>query len=363
MRALGRATLARQMLLAREPSSERAVTKAVERMLAVQSQWPKLPFFALWSRLEGFSRGKLAAAFERRALVRATWVRGTLHTTTAQDYLRFRATIDAMLRAGAATVLKNRSEGLDVARVVKDARAYFTKSPRTFGELRDHLVSLHPKVDERAMGYTARMGLPLVMVPEEKTWSFPADSRFALADAWLDADVPADGDAREDLVLRYLASHGPATVADAQTWTGLRGLKPLFESLRERLVTFRDEGGRELFDLPDAPRPDEDVDAPVRFLPEFDEAIVAHQERGRIVDDAHKSSLFASGLRVLASFLVDGRAAGTWSIARDKKRATLTLVPFGKVTKKARAELEEEGERLLRFAEEDAPAFEIVFGS
>ncbi len=153
---------------------------------------------------------------------------------------------------------------------------------------------------------------------------------------------------------RYLAAFGPASVTDAQNWSGIGGLRPTFEALRGELATFRDARGRELFDLPDAPRPDEETPAPVRFLPEYDNLVLGHDDRSRIVADEHRPRLVTKNLQIPATFLVDGFVAGTFRVERKKKTATLTLAPFGKLLKRDLRALEEEGDALLAFVEPEA---------
>jgi len=209
------------------------------------------------------------------------------------------------------------------------------------------------------MAYAIRMHLPLVQVPTDDAWGFPAASDFALADDWLGKKIPTEEAPAHMLVRRYLAAFGPATPKDAQVWSGLQSLRAAFEELRPELVTFRDERKRELFDLPDAPRPDEDTPAPVRFLPEFDNLVLAHDDRTRVIADEHRPKVTLKNLQVRATFLVDGFVAGAWKVERKKKTATLVLEPFGKLTKKTLTELEREGEALLRFVEEDAEARDV----
>jgi hypothetical protein len=201
------------------------------------------------------------------------------------------------------------------------------------------------------------MHLPLVQVPTDAAWGFPADSDFAVAEAWLGAPL-GDNESPQALVLRYLAAFGPATAADVQAWSGLQGLREEIAALRPKLFTLRDERGRELFDLPDAPRPPEDSAVPVRFLPELDSLIVS-REGARFVADEHRSSIFLSALRVLPTFLVDGFAAGTWKTERKKTAATLVIVPFAALPKRTREALDEEASALLRFVESDARTFEV----
>ena len=162
-------------------------------------------------------------------------------------------------------------------------------------------------------------------------------------------------------MLRYLSAFGPATPGDAQTWSGLAALAPVFDELRPQLRTFADERGRELFDLPDAPRPAADTRAPARLVPAFDNLVLGHADRSRIITDEHRAKVCTPNLRVLPTFLVDGFVAGLWRIERARKTATLSLTPFGKLRKKARLELTEEAQGLLRFAEPDAESFDVTF--
>ncbi|MFC4914008.1 winged helix DNA-binding domain-containing protein [Actinomadura gamaensis] len=349
LRALNRATLARQMLLARETVP---VAGAVERLGGLQAQEPKPPFLGLWSRLEGFHARDLHAALHDRSVVRATSLRGTLHLMSARDYAALRTTLQPMLD-GALKVLGDRAAGLDRPAVLEAARRHLADGPRTFNEIRALLQEDFPEVNDRALGYAVRMWLPLTMVPTDDRWGFPRTASFTLADTWLDtpiSDVPND----EALVLRYLAAFGPATAADAQTWSGLAACGAALERLRPKLRTFQDERGRELFDLPEAPRPDEDMPVPARFLPEFDNLVLAHADRRRIIADAYRPLLTTKNLRVRAVFLWDGFAAGLWELERKRKTATLWLRPFEPLTRAAVTALTSEGESLLRFAEPDA---------
>lgn len=357
LKALNRATLARQLLLERARLS---VPEAVSRLAGLQAQVPRPPFVGLWTRLEGFEREALTAAVQERTLVRATTMRGTLHLVSADDYLRFRPALGGMLAQAVQATLRARLEGLDLDRVVEAARGVFAEGPHTFTALRDRLVARFPGADERVLGFTARMRLPLVMVPDASAWGYPADAAFTLAETWLGRAVPGST-GPEDLVRSYLGAFGPASVADAQAWSGLKGLKATFEAMRPELVTFRDEGGRELFDLPGAPRPSEDAPAPVRFLPEYDNLVLAHADRTRLVSDAHRPLIVTKNLMVRATFLVDGRVAGTWAVSRKARTATLAIAPFSPLAPQANEALAAEAEVLLGFCEPEAPVRAIRF--
>ena len=364
-RQLNRATLARQMLLARESMT---ATKAVTRLVAMQAQLARPPFVGLWTRLDKFTRDQLIRAVVKKDVVRATSLRGTIHLMTAVDFVAFRGAIQPGLTKGLQVILRKRLDTFDSDRVMTMARAFFGKAPATFDAFRVHLKKSFPKGDERAMAYAVRLQLPMVQVPGDATWGYDAAADFALADEWLDkgaAGLQEEGAAGPQtgrLVTRYLAAYGPATIADAQTWSGLAGLKETFEALRPSLVTFRDDKKRELFDLPDAPRPGDDAAAPVRFLPEFDTLMLAHADRSRFIADAHRPKLTSKNLQVAAVFLVDGMAAGTWKVERKRKTATLVLQSFAPLPKKAVVSLEAEGNALLRFVEEDAETRAVRIG-
>jgi len=191
------------------------------------------------------------------------------------------------------------------------------------------------------------------MIPSEgDRWGFARVSPFVLAGEWL--DEPLADDALEALVTRYLRAFGPASAKDVQTWSGIGGMKPVLEGMRDRLEVFADERGRELFDLPGAPRPDAETPAPPRLLPEFDNLVLAYDDRTRVIADAHRPLVTTKNLRVKATFLLDGVVRGTWAIEVRRKVATLRLTPFQKLTARERKALEPEGEALLRFAEPDA---------
>ncbi len=325
----------------------------------MQAQVARPPFVGLWTRVQGFQRAELARALQERTIVRVTAMRGTLHLMTTADYAAMRGVLHPMLTRGAQSILRDRTSTFDMDAVIAEARRFFGKTPATFDALRNHLVQKFPDGDERAMGYAVRTHLPLVQVPTDALWAFPAAADFALADGWLGRSISTSAASAEALVLRYLGAFGPATPADAQAWSGMNGLRDVFETLRPSLVTFRDERKRELFDLPSAPRPDEDVLAPARFVPDFDNLVLSHDDRTRIVADDHRSRVTLKNLQVRATFLVDGIVAGTWKSERKRKTAVLVIEPFGAVTKRVRTALDEEGERLLAFLEEDATEREI----
>lgn len=368
VRELNRATLARQMLLAREESAPLAV---IERLFGMQAQLPRPPFVGLWTRLVKVEREEVLRLLHDRTVVRATLMRVTIHWMSAKDYVRFRPALQPALTAGMRSALGARAKELDIDAVVRKGRTFFAKQPATFSELRGALAKPGTNLaepatpQERAMAYAVRTHLPLVQVPTtDATWGYPGNADFALASSWLGGrhapKVEATrGDATRELVRRYLAAFGPATVADAQAWSGHRALAPVFEELRSELLVFRDEKGRELFDLPKAPRPAADVDAPVRLLPEFDNVLLAHADRTRVLGGVAKSRVFPPGAQGVPSFIVDGMLAGHWRIDRVKAKAILVMEPFAQLAKSAERSLVEEAEALVRFLGEGATSFDV----
>jgi hypothetical protein len=358
LRELNRATLKRQMLLKREPLP---VLAAVERLVGLQAQLPVAPYVGLWTRLPDFRREDLARAIEDRKIVKATLMRATLHLCTAEDYLRFRTALQPMLSGAGDAIAKQRGGKFDSTKLLAEARRYIGEKPRTFAEISDWVVKLMPGQDVGAMRYTVRTNLPLVQTPIATGWSYSAKPEFTLAESWIGRPVAGE-DNLPELVRRYLAAFGPASVTDAQAWLGMK-LKETFEKLRPGLQTYHDEGRRELFDLPELSLPSTDVPAPVRFLPEYDNLLLSHSNRTRVIADAHRSKVYLPGLRVAATILVDGFVRGTWKIEKIKNAATLAIEPFAKLTKPERAALSEEGERLVRFVEATANSFDVRFAS
>lgn len=337
--ALSRAMLARQLLLEREKVS---IEDAVERIGGMQAQLARAPFVGLWTRLAKMQRDDLQRALDDKRVVRATFNRGTLHLVTADDYVALRGTIQLALDHGMRGILKERLKQGDTKKVIETARKFF-ETPKTMDELRDSGLF---DGDIRAKTYAARCLVPLVQLHD-------GSSRFVLAEKYLKKKIAATVDEVE-LVRRYLAAYGPATVADAQVWSGIPNLKAAFAKLD--LVTFG-----KYFDLAKAPRPDADAPAPPRFLPEFDSVLLAHKDRRRVIADEHRKAVYLPALRVAATILVDGAVAGTWIVKKEKKAATLAITPFGKLAKSVKDALAEEGAALVRFVEPEAATFKVGF--
>ena len=354
LQELNRATLARQMLLKREPLP---VLAAVERLIGMQAQLAVSPFVGLWTRLRDFSREDLARPIEQRKIVKATLMRATLHLCTADDYVQFRTTLQPMLSGVGDTIVKQRGGKFDSKKLLAEARRYIGEKPRTFAEISDWVVKLMPAHDVGALRYTVRTNIPLVQTPIATGWSYPAKPEFTLAESWIGRPIARE-DHLPELVKRYLAAFGPASVTDAQTWLGTK-LKETFEKLRPEMRTYRDEGRRELFDLPKLSLPEADAPAPVRFLPEFDNLLLSHSNRTRVVADEVRSKVYLPALRVAATVLVDGFVRAVWKVEKSKDAATLLIEPFVKLAKPEHAEIMEEAERLIRFVEVSAKSHRV----
>ena len=360
LRELNRATLSRQMLLGREALP---VSEAVGRLVGLQAQETNPPYVGLWTRLRDFGKGDLTRAMEERRVVRATLMRSTLHLMTSEDYLLLRPALQPALTRALGAFFGKRAGGLDIARLVAVARDLFEEGPCTFAELRNRLSEIEPDRDPDALAYAVRTHLPLVQVPPGGTWGSGGRLAYALPESWL-GRAPSGTEAPRELVLRYLAAFGPSSVKDVQAWTGMVRLKDPLEEMRGELRTFREEAGVELLDLPDAPLPPADAPAPPRFVPAYDNLILSHADRTRVISDEHRKKVFLSAGRVRPTILIDGFVRGAWNIPKTRADAPATLViePFEPLTDPDRDALIAEGENLLRFATEpDITDLEVRF--
>jgi hypothetical protein len=346
-RALNRALLARQMLLARESAG---ALSAIAHLVGLQAQAPLAPYVGLWSRLEGFYAAELATALLDRTAVRASLMRATVHLVTADDILELRPLVQPVLaRSFAASPFARAVEGIDLEELLAAGRSSVEERPRTSPELGRILARHWPGHDPGSMAFAVGYLDPLLQVTPRGVWGRTGAPARTTIEAWLGRPLAIEP-SLEDLVLRYLGAFGPATVKDAQAWSGLTRLGGVFADLRPRLATFRDEHGRELFDLPDAPRPDPDGPAPPRFLPEYDNVLLGHADRSRIIPAGRAIPLPPGNGATMGTVLLDGFYAGTWRIVRAVERATLTIRPFEPVGSDDATALIDEGARLVAFA-------------
>jgi hypothetical protein len=352
IRALNRATLDRQLLLRRSPLPARA---GIEHLLGLQAQNVKPPYYALAARLDGFTPEELSGLMADREVVRIVTMRSTIHTHTAADCLTLRPLVQAARDRELGNFRKG-LVGVDLDRLAVIARELVEAEPRTMKALREALLVEWPDADPQALAIAARCKLPLVQVTPRGLWGRSGQVALTTAEHWLGR--PAEPAPTPDAtVLRYLAAFGPASVKDMQTWAGLTRLREAFERLRPQLVTFYDPNGVELFDLPDAPRPDADTPAPPRFLAEFDNLLLSHADRTRVVPPEYWGRAWQGNV-AHRTFLVDGFLAGVWKIDGQD----LVVEPFGTLTKAQRGEVVAEGARMLDTMHKGT-SYDIRFGT
>jgi hypothetical protein len=360
-RALNRALLERQLLIAR---STMGVDDTLEHLVGMQAQAPLAPYVGLWSRLEGFQPAALSERIEDRRAVRAmAMLRGTIHLFTARDSLAMRPVLQPVLeRTFRGSPFGRSVTGMDVDALLAVGRELLDARPRTLSELARALGERWPDRDAVSLSYAIRYLVPLVQIPPRGLWGSTGSARLAATETWLDRPLALTGTA-DSLVIRYLRAYGPATVADVGTWSWLTGVREILERLRPQLRTFQDGQGRELFDVPDGPLPDPDTTVPVRFLPEYDNAVLSHSDRTRIVPRGRTVPLPPGNGAVIGTFLVDGMMGGTWRISREGTRAVLSVEPDVPLASSDRVALEAEGHDLVRFSAAGASSHEVAFAS
>ncbi|MFJ9581251.1 winged helix DNA-binding domain-containing protein [Streptomyces sp. NPDC101191] len=406
-RALNRATLDRQLLLDRAPLS---AEEAVRHLVGLQAQNTKPPYYALAARLDGFRPEDLSAVMESRRVGRMVSLRSTVHTHTAGDGLPLRLLVQSGAVDRELRMFRKGLDGVDLERLVALTVAYVEERARTPKEIREHLLLEWPEGDPQALTIAARCLVPMVQVTPRGLWGRSGQVALTTARKWFGGVDGAAGTAEaltgggaageragvgengegagsgrsggrgegvdrgagreldgpgaaglDATVLRYLRAFGPASVQDMQTWCGLTRLRPAFERLRPELLVFRDESGTELFDLPDAPRPDEDTPAPPRFLPEFDNLLLSHADRTRVVPGEHRARTW-TGNQAHRVFLLDGLLAGLWHLDEGRERTVMTIEAFARPTRAQRAALTAEAERTLRLLGPQGIPYDIVLG-
>ncbi|AQA26210.1 hypothetical protein BTZ20_4325 [Rhodococcus sp. MTM3W5.2] len=358
-RALSRATLDRQHLL-RRADGDSALTM-VGHLFGLQAQAPMAPYFALWARLKGFRPADLSTLIEDRDVVRIVLMRGTVHAVTAADARALRPWVqpimDADLRTN--TLHKKGLAGMDIAALADWSREVVDRTPMAMAELRPLLAERWPDRDPAALAHGVRNLLPLVQVPPRGIWGRSGQPVCTTLERW--TDTPLSEPIPDEIILRYLAAYGPASAADAQAWSGLTRLGEVFDRLRPRLRVFVDEDGAELFDLPDAPRPDPAGSLPPRILAPYDSVLLGHANRSRVIADEHRKAVFTVNGIIKPTVLVGGQVAGFVTITAKKRSAALEIATFAPVAKGAASALEAEAQRLLTFAHPDADDHDIRF--
>ncbi len=346
-RALNRATLARQMLL--ERADVPALT-VIEHLIGLQAQASTPPYFGLWSRLAHFRPEDLSGLIERREAVRMAAMRSTVHLMSAGDAL----TIRSLLRPALERMLRSQAfgrqlAGIDIESLIEAGRALLDEAPRTPAELGKLLAPDWPDLDPQTIQNALRTHLALVQVPPKGLWGRSGATRLATIETWLGRAGSATA-SLDDLVRRYLGAFGPASVADAQAWSGLTRLSGVFERLRPELCVFTGPTGTTLYDLPDAPRPDEDTPAPARLVAEFDNLTLSYADRSRVLSDDDRRRAYTSNGIIPGLILVDGTVTGVWRLRSTKAAATVELTAYRGVPAREQAALIAEAGALMEFA-------------
>ena len=354
---LNRSLLDRQSLLER---SRENVLDVLKRVGGLQSQAPDPPYIGLWSRLVHFSAPDLETLLAERKAVRLALMRSTIHLVAAEDAWMLRAlvqpAVDRLLNTGYARDLV----GIDPDEVRALTREFLARGAATPADISATLQQQFPDRNPAALSNAARTWLPLVQPPPRGFWKAGGPSLHLPLENWIPPSTgPLPGP--EALVERYLEGFGPASVKDIQAWSGLTGLGPVVKKMSEQLVKYRDESGRELIDLPNQQLPDPSVYAPVRFLPEWDTAILGFADRSRILPAHYLERIYTKNGIFKPTVLVDGFVAGLWKITRNAASdiAQLDVELFEPIDRKIKSEIEREGEQLLAFVEPQARAIEV----
>jgi len=357
-RALNRALLDRQLLLQR---SDATTSDVLERLVGMQAQEPNAPYIGLWTRIERFDPQELVDLIETRAAVRLALMRGTLHLVTTRDALWLRGVTQPVLERAffVGSPYGRRLEGLRLDPVLRMGRLLVDEQPRTTAEIGRLLGARWPDWDPEALGYAVRYLVPLVQVPPRGIWEMGGQARATTLECWVGEEVVPSPPVTE-LVRRYLAAFGPASVKDIQHWSGLTALREVVDELRPDLHVVVDDHDVEQFDLPDAPRPSQDQPVPVRFLPAYDNVLLAHHDRSRIVGEDDRGAFVSRGGVARPTVLLGGFARASWRVERAGGRATLTVEPYGRLRRTDQVEIEQEAGSLLSFVAADADDHDVI---
>ncbi len=357
LRELNRATLARQFLLERASCTPLEVLK---RLVGMQAQNHNAPYIGLWTRLQTFQRAELTDLLTNRQVVKASLMRSTLHLMASDDYVAFRLALQPAMKDDLLRPFFGKgAQSLEGDQFTSLLRAYLQERPRTSGELLARFREYFPGLNAGHLSDAMRAHLPLVQIPPSGVWGFTGKPAHTEAADWLERSLDEPTAALPPLLKRYLAAFGPASVKDMQIWSGLNGLQEIVDRLRPELLTLRDEQGRELFDLPDAPRPGAETPAPVRLLPAFDNLLLSYAERQRIIGHAERQAIFTNNGLIRAAVLLDGFVRGMWRTSQARGKTTLHLEMFAELSAQESQALLAESTRFLHWLLDGADTFEI----
>ena len=313
---------------------------AIEHLVGMQAQNPLDPYFGLAARLDHFDPSELAGLLVDRQAVRGQLMRATIHLVTARDWLELRTLLSpVMARTYGSTQFSKHVAGVPLDQLLEYGRGLLEKSPSTRAELHPLLAQRWPVSEATALAQAVTYLLPVIQVPPRGVWGKKGPAKWTTTEAWLGTS-PHQGGSIDGLIFRYLRTFGPASVQDMRVWSGLAGLREIVDKIRPQLRVFRDEGGTELFDVPEGPTPDSDIPALPRFLPEYDNLLLSHANRSRFF----QGDLTPPGW--VGNVLIDGFYAGHWKV--DAKRGTTRLhIHVKKPPRDQISDLNEEAGRLL----------------
>jgi hypothetical protein len=363
-RALNRALLERQLLVTRAPLT---VEEAVEHLVGLQSQNPGSPYLTLLNRLEGFAPDDLSRAIEDRRVVRLLLMRGTIHLVSARDALALRPTLQPVLARQLGGGLGRALAAVDLDALAEVTRTRLAAQPESPAVVAAELQEAFPGPTPDELGRAMRLLVPLVHPPPRGLWRRTGRALHTPIESWLGRPLDDPGISSDALLLRYLGAFGPATVAGAQSWSGLTKLAAPAQRLLAAgaLIRFRDEDGRELLDLPDAPRPDPATPVPIRFLADFDNVLIGHADRRRIIPTEHRDKVMTVNGIGIPSVLVDGFVRAAWALKHEPRhdRATIRVTVHGRpLSRRHASAVTAEGRRVLRTLVPEAAQREVVIG-
>lgn len=357
-RALNRALLGRQHLLTRARMSAEAM---IGHLVGMQAQAPLAAYVGLWSRIGEFDPAELASLTTERKVVRATLMRGTVHLAVSGDALSFRPLVDRAVASGFKGSFARQLAGIDLGLVAKAGQELLAERPRTRKELQELLGARWPDWDASAMAYAVSALVPNVQVTPRGVWGSTGPATLTTMEAWLGRPVDPSPSI-DSVVRRYLVAFGPASVADVQAWSGLTRLREVVERL-DGLRTFRGESGTVLYDVEDGVLVDEETPAPVRFLPEYDNVLLSHADRSRVLPEGRRVPLPPGNGASMGTVLLDGRYDADWRVRRNGDQAVLTVTGYRRFSTAERAELAEEGAQLVAFVAPGMPADVRIVGN
>jgi len=333
-RRLNRTLLHRQHLLARTSATPHEMTR---HLVGLQAQENLPPFLSLAARIEDFDPYAVTAGLAERSLVRFLVMRGTVHLLTADDALS--------LRGWTAPVHEREvriSQSIGPARKVdrEDFLAALAEllddEPLPQKAIGLAMAERFPAYPATQLGQLARSVAPLVQVPPRGTWKGSGSVVYQYVDRWVGHPI-VEPDVQE-ILRRYLRAFGPATAADVTAWSAVTRLGPVLKGMDD-LVTYEDEAGKLLYDVPEGELADEDVPAPVRLLGSYDNVWLSHAARDRVTDPESRNAWMAENGASAHTFFADGWLVGLWRAEDGRVRVLQTLRPL---TKAEKSELDDE---------------------